>query len=55
MVVMLLPLSLAVDNGEFNHGGGGGGSGGPGVAAAKAVAVVDDRGGIQWQQWGGGI
>ncbi len=24
VVLLLLPLSLAVDNGEFNHGGGGG-------------------------------
>jgi hypothetical protein len=57
-VVLLLTLSLAMDNGEFNHGGGGGGdcgggSGGGSAAAAAAAAVaaaavaavaaVDDR------------
>jgi hypothetical protein len=44
VVVLLLPLSLAMDNGEFNNGGGGGGGGGGGLAAAAAAAVaaVDD-------------
>jgi hypothetical protein len=28
VVLLLLPLSLAIDNGEFDHGGGGGGGGG---------------------------
>ncbi len=37
----MLPLSLATDNGEFNHGGGG--SGGPSEAAAAAVVKVEDR------------
>ncbi len=48
MVVLLLPLSLALDDGEFNHGGGsgGGGGGGPVAAAAAAAAAVDDH----WQQ-----
>ena len=46
MVVLLLPLSLAMDNGEFNHGGGGGGGGGLAAAAAVAVAVLDDN----WRQ-----
>jgi hypothetical protein len=47
VVVLLLPLSLAMDNGEFDHGGGGGGGGG-GLAAvaAAAVAAVDD----DWRQ-----
>jgi hypothetical protein len=27
VVLLLLPLSLAMDNGEFDHGGGGGGGG----------------------------
>jgi hypothetical protein len=47
-MVLLLPLSLAMDNSEFNDGGGGGGGsgGGPAAAAAAAVAVVDDN----WQQ-----
>ncbi len=39
MVVLLLPLFLAMDDGEFNHGGGGGGGGGL-ATAAVAVAVV---------------
>jgi hypothetical protein len=50
VVVLLLPLSLAMDDGEFNHGGGGGGGGGgnPVAAAAAAVAVVDNN---WWQKW----
>ncbi len=46
MVVLLLPLSLAMDNGEFHHGGGGGSGGGLTAAAAGGVAVVDD----DWRQ-----
>ncbi len=42
MVLLLLPLSSAIDYGEFDHGGGGEGGGGPLAAAAVAVAVVDD-------------
>jgi hypothetical protein len=42
VVVLLLPLSLARDNGEFDHGGDGGGGGGLEAAAAAAVAAVDD-------------
>jgi hypothetical protein len=42
MVLLLLPLSLAMDDGEFDHGGGGGSGGGPVAAAAVAGAVVDD-------------
>ncbi len=45
MVVLLLPLSLAMDAGEFDHGGGGGGGGSP-AAAAAAVAAVDNN----WRQ-----
>ncbi len=44
-----MPLSLEMDNSEFDHGGGGGGSGSdgsPAVAAAAAVAGVED----DWQQ-----
>jgi hypothetical protein len=52
VVVLLLPLSLAIDNGEFNNGGGGGGGGGGGpaaaAAAAVAVAVVDDDWRRKW-------
>jgi hypothetical protein len=46
VVVLLLPLSSAMDNGEFNYGGGGGGGGGLAAAAAAAVAAVDD----DWRQ-----
>jgi hypothetical protein len=46
VVVLLLPLSLAIDDGEFDHGGGGGGGGGLAAAAAAAVAAVDDN----WRQ-----
>jgi hypothetical protein len=46
VVLLLLPISLAVDDGEFNHHGGGGGGGGPAAAAAAAGAAVDD----DWRQ-----
>ncbi len=46
MVLLLLPLSSAMDNGEFDHGGGGGGGGGPAAAAAVMVAAIDDN----WRQ-----
>jgi hypothetical protein len=49
-VVLLLLLSLAVNDGELDNGGGGGSSGGPAAVAAVAVAMVDNRDGIQlWQ------
>ncbi len=46
VVVLLLPLSSAMDNGEYAHGGGsgsGGGGGGLAAAAAVAVAAVDNN------------
>ncbi len=46
MVLLLLPLFLAMDNGKFDHGGGVGGGGGPAAAAAVAVAAMDD----DWRQ-----
>ncbi len=46
VVLLLLPLSLAMDDGKFDHGGGGGGGGGPAAAAAAAVAATDD----DWRQ-----
>ncbi len=46
MVLLLLPLSLAMDNGEFNHCGGGGSSGSPAAAAAVAGVAVDN----DWRQ-----
>jgi hypothetical protein len=41
VVLLLLPLSLAMDDGKFDHGGGGGGSGSLVAAAAAAVAAMD--------------
>jgi hypothetical protein len=48
VVVLLLPLSLAMDDGEFDHGGGScsGSGGNPVAAAAAALAAVDN----DWQQ-----
>jgi hypothetical protein len=46
MVLLLLPLSSAMDNGKFDHGGGGGGGGGTEAAAATAVAAMDKN----WRQ-----
>ncbi len=46
MVLLLFPLSSAMDDGKFDHGGGGGGGGGPVAAAAAAVAAMDD----DWRQ-----
>ncbi len=46
VVLLLLPLSLAMDDGKFDHGGGGGSSGGSAAAAAAAVAALDD----DWRQ-----
>ena len=43
VVVVLLPLSLPMYDGEFDHGGGGGGCGGPAAAAAAAVEAVEDN------------
>ncbi len=41
-----MPLSLAMDDGDFDHGGGVGGGGGPAAAAAAVVAAMDD----DWRQ-----
>jgi hypothetical protein len=46
VVLLLLPLSLAFDDGNFDHSGGNGGGGGPVAAAVAAVAAMDD----DWQQ-----
>ncbi len=46
MVLLLLPLSSAMDDGEFDHAGGSGGGGGPAAAAAVAVAAMDNK----WRQ-----
>jgi hypothetical protein len=46
VVVLLLPLSSSMYDGEFDHSGGGGGGGGPAaavVAVVVAVAAVEDN------------
>jgi hypothetical protein len=48
VVVLLLPLSLAIDDGEFDQKGGVGGGGGLEAAAAAVVAAVDYD---WWQKW----
>ncbi len=40
VVLLLLPLFLAMNDGKFDHGGGSGGGGGPAAAAAAAVAAM---------------
>ncbi len=45
-VMLLLPLSSAMDNSKFDHGGGVGGGGGPAAAAAAVVAAMDN----DWRQ-----
>jgi hypothetical protein len=42
VVLLLLPLSLAMDDSKFDHGGVGGGGGGLVAAAAAAVVALDD-------------
>jgi hypothetical protein len=46
VVLLLLPLSLAMNDGKFDHGGGSGGGGSPAAAAAAAVTAMDN----DWQQ-----
>jgi hypothetical protein len=46
VVLLLLPLSLAMDDGDFDHSGGGGGGGGSAAVEAVVVVVVDD----DWRQ-----
>ncbi len=43
VVVPLLPLSLAMDNGEFDHGAGSSSGGSPAAVAAAAVVAVEDN------------
>ncbi len=42
VVLLMLPLSTAFDDGKFDHSGGGGGGGGPAAAAVAAVAAMDN-------------
>jgi hypothetical protein len=43
VVVVVLPLSLPVYDGEFDHSGGGGGCGGQTAAVVAAVEAVEDN------------
>jgi hypothetical protein len=43
-----LPLSSAMDVGDFDRGGGGGSDGGQMAVAAASVVAVDDRDRWQW-------
>jgi hypothetical protein len=43
VVLLLLPLFLAMNDGKFDHGVGAGGGGGPAAAAAAAVGAMDDN------------
>jgi hypothetical protein len=46
VVLLLLPLSLAMDISKFDHAGGGGGGGGPAAAALAAVVAMNN----DWRQ-----
>ncbi len=46
VVLLLLPLSLAMDNGKFDDSGGGGDGGGLAAGAAAGVVAMDD----DWRQ-----
>jgi hypothetical protein len=48
VVLLLLPLSPAINDSEFDHGGGGGGGGGLVAAAVSAVAAVADDWRRKW-------
>ncbi len=45
-MLLLLPLSPAMNDGEFDHSGGGGGGGGSAAVAVVAMAAMDD----DWRQ-----
>ena len=45
VVVLMLPLSLEMDNGKFDNGYGGGGSGGLAAAAGEVVMRAFNGGG----------
>ena len=46
MVLLLLPLSMAMDDSEIDHSGGDGGGGGPAAVAPVVGAAVDN----DWRQ-----
>ncbi len=43
VVLLLLPWSMAMNDGEFAHGGGNGGGGCPATAEAMVGAAVEDN------------
>jgi hypothetical protein len=49
VVVLLLILSLALEDGELNHGGGSGGGGGLVAATVAALVAVEDRDRWWWR------
>jgi hypothetical protein len=54
VVVLLLPLSLAIDSSEFDNGGSISGGGGlAAVAPVARVVAVDNREDVQWRRWQG--
>jgi hypothetical protein len=46
VVLLLLPLFLAMNDGKFDHGGGGGGGGSPAAVAVAAMVAMND----DWRQ-----
>jgi hypothetical protein len=42
VVLLLLPFSLAMDDGKFDHSGGSGGGGSPVAAAVAAVTAMNN-------------
>ena len=55
MVVLLLPLFLAMGNGEFNNGGGGGGGGDSGYGVGGGDSGCGVGGGDSGCGVGGGV
>jgi hypothetical protein len=54
VVVLLLPFSSSMYDGEFDPGCGGGGRGSPAAAAAAAVVAVAVVAAVEdnyWQKW----
>jgi hypothetical protein len=48
VVLLLLPLFSAMNDGKFDHGGGGGGGGSPAAVAAAMMAAMDDDWRHKW-------
>jgi len=50
VVVVLMPISSAMDNSEFDSDGGGGGGGGGGSGRRRRCSMAAEGGGVQWRQ-----